>query len=261
MARSLALDENKQPILVEYNEKGEEVSVVPISNEYKTNVAKLKVITAFEYHQEKARLDKYEEIHKNDLWKDAEVMSLDKFRETEFIAADGETTITVPTLPSYVKSVLVRGRSARINPDPKELVLLSFSVDLSEEKTVPEKGSLVINDKGQVIHSSTNNIAPRVGFFGDPKEKQEFYASFRKPEDQIFGPVKYVKIYVSPEVFPGSMTASDYRGKYAMSFMLPYCPGGLEFTTDVWAELRYANFSPHGSPTIPYYLRLDELFV
>lgn len=258
MARSLALDENKQPILVEYNEKGEEVSVVPISNEYKANVAKLKVITAFEYHQEKARLDKYEEIHKNDLWQDAEVMSLDKFRETEFIAADGETTITVPTLPSYVKSVLVRGRSARINPDPKELVLLSFSVDLSEEKTVPEKGSLVINDKGQVIHSSTNNIAPRVGFFGDPKEKQEFYASFRKPEDQIFGPVKYVKIYVSPEVFPGSMTASDYRGKYAMSFMLPYCPGGLEFTTDVWAELRYANFSPHGSPTIPYYLRRQD---
>ena len=57
MARSLALDENKQPILVEYNEQGEEVSKVPIPSEYAMDIAKLKVITAFEYHQEKARLD------------------------------------------------------------------------------------------------------------------------------------------------------------------------------------------------------------
>ncbi|WP_323816513.1 hypothetical protein [Cellvibrio sp. NN19] len=265
MARSLALDENNQPILVEYNEQGEEVSVVSIPDEYKTEVAKLKVITAFEYHQEKARLDKFEELHKEDLWKDAEVMALDQFKETEFTSADGRTIIkqanqNAPSLElrSYVKSVLVRGRSARINQDPDELILLSFSVDLSEEETVPETGSLVINDKGQVIHSSTNNIAPRVGFFGDPNETQDFYQGLRKPEDQIFGPVKYVKVYISPEVFPGSLTASDFRGKYSMSFMLPYCPGGFEYTTDIWAELRYANFSPYGSPTIPYYLRRQD---
>ncbi len=258
MARSLALDENKQPILVEYNEKGEEVKKVGIPQEYTMEVAKLKVITAFEYRQEKVRLDKFEEIHKNDLWKDAEVMSLDKFKETEFTTADGETRITIPTLPSYVKSVLVRGRNARITTDPNELVLLSFSVDLSEEKTVPEKGSLLLNDKGQVIYTTSNNIAPRVGFFGDPDKKQEFYSTWRKPEDQIFGPVKYVKVYVSPEVYPGSMTSSDFKGKYNMSFMLPYCPGGFEYTTDVWAELRYANFSPYGSPTIPYYLRRQD---
>ncbi|HSX86128.1 MAG TPA: hypothetical protein VLE50_12020, partial [Cellvibrio sp.] len=258
MARTLALDDQNQPILVEYDEQGEEVKKVDIPQEYAMDVAKLKVITAFEYRQEKVRLDKFEEIHKNDLWKDAEVMALDKFKETEFLAADGKTKIAVPTLPTYVKSVLVRGRSARINPDPNELVLLSFSVDLSEEKSVPEKGSLLVNEKGQVLYISTNNIAPRVGFFGDPNEKQEFYVGLRKPEDKIFGPVKYVKVYISPEVYPGSMTSSDYRGKYSMAFMLPYCPGGMEYTTDIWAELRYANFSPYGSPTIPYYLRRQD---
>jgi hypothetical protein len=82
MARSLALDENNQPILVEYNEQGEEINKVSIPSEYAMEVAKLKVITAFEYHQEKVRLDKFEEIHKDDLWKDAEVMSLDQFKET-----------------------------------------------------------------------------------------------------------------------------------------------------------------------------------
>src|SRR5690606_24077386 len=61
MARSLALDENNQPILVEYSEQGEELQKVAIPSEYAMEVAKLKVITAFEYRQEKARLDKFEE--------------------------------------------------------------------------------------------------------------------------------------------------------------------------------------------------------
>lgn len=38
---------------------------------------------------------------------------------------------------------------------------------------------------------------------------------------------------------------------------LPVCPpGGFEFTTDVWAELRYVAFNPLGGQnTLPYYLR------
>jgi hypothetical protein len=33
---------------------------------------------------------------------------------------------------------------------------------------------------------------------------------------------------------------------------------GFDFTTDVWAELRYKNFMPVGSPSIPYCLRMQS---
>src|SRR5690606_14814023 len=100
--------------------------------------------------------------------------------------------------------------------------------------------------------------APRVGFFGDPDEKQEFYSGIRKNDDQIFGPIKDVKVFIEPNVFLGSLTTTDSRGKYTMRFLMPYCPGGMEFTTDLWAELKYANFSPFGSPALPYHLRRQD---
>ncbi|ACE83427.1 hypothetical protein CJA_2502 [Cellvibrio japonicus Ueda107] len=256
----MVLDTQGKPILVEYNEDGEEVSVVNWTGEFKD----LSIISVHEYRMEKARYDVYMESRKDDLAKDAEIVSVEKFKQTDYKAADGKTNIIKPQLKSYVKSVLVRGQSNRILTSGhsgawEPLVLLSFSVDLSQEAPgIPEKGTLLLNDKGQVIHSTVNNIAPRVGFFGDPNESQEFYSGIRKYDDEIFGPVKHVKVYISPEVFPGSLALTDSQGKYSMRFYLPYCPGGFDYTTDVWAELHYANFSPYGAPLIPYYLRRQD---
>jgi hypothetical protein len=264
MARSVVLNENGQPILVEYNEDGTEGSVVSVPDEYAGEVDKLTVITAFEYRMEQERLKAFKEQHKEGLARDAEVMAIEEFSQQKYLTAKGKKEngeideITPPVMPEYVKSVLVRGRSARITNDASQLVLLSFSVDLSEDFNPPEKGSILLNPKGQVITSSPLNIAPRVGFFGDPEKAQEFYTSTRKNDDEIFGPVKNVKVYVSPEVFPGSLTITDSKGKYSMAFHLPYCPGGFEYTTDMWAELYYANFSPNGLPALPYYLRRQD---
>ncbi|WP_193345321.1 hypothetical protein [Cellvibrio japonicus] len=260
MARAMVLDSQGKPILVEYNENGEELSVVNWSGEFKD----LSIISVHEYRMEKARYDIYRESRKHDLAMDAEIVPVDEFKQTEYKAADGKTTIIKPQLKSYVKSVLVRGQSNRIVPSGHKgawepLVLLSFSIDLSQDvPAIPEKGTLLLNDKGQVIHRTENNIAPRVGFFGDPNESQEFYSGIRKYDDEIFGPVKHVKVYISPEVFPGSLALTDSQGKYSMRFYLPYCPGGFDYTTDVWAELHYANFSPYGAPLIPYYLRRQD---
>ncbi|ACE84813.1 hypothetical protein CJA_2509 [Cellvibrio japonicus Ueda107] len=260
MARAMVLDSQGKPILVEYNEDGEEVSVVSWSGEFKD----LSIISAQEYRMEKARYDIYKESRKHDLAMDAEIVPVEEFTQTEYKAADGKTTIIKPPLKSYVKSVLVRGQSHRIVPSGHKgawepLVLLSFSVDLSQDvPAIPEKGTLLLNDKGQVVHSTENNIAPRVGFFGDANEPQEFYSGIRKHDDHIFGPVKHVKVYINPEVFPGSLALTDSQGKYIMRFHLPICPGGVNYTTDVWAELYYANFSPYGAPLLPYYLRRQD---
>jgi Alpha/beta hydrolase of unknown function (DUF900) len=154
--------------------------------------------------------------------------------------------------------VLVRGRANRITNDSESLVLLKFPIDFSQNVSVPEKGSVVLNGKGQYVYFSTLNIAPRVGFFGNPQDDQSLPKYLRKREDTIFGPVKFTHVYISPEIYPGSQTVTDNDGKYNMSFLLPYCPGGMDFTTDVWAELRYANFSPNGAPAMPYYLRRQD---
>ena len=258
MARSVVLDDKKQPILVEYNEDGTEGSPVSIPSEYAEKVRELTIITAYEYRMEQARLKDYKEHHANDLAIDAEVISSVQFAKQSYPTADGKSSITPRALDKHVKSVLVRGRSNRISADPYDLVLLSFSVDLSQDFSPPETGSILLDPNGGVITSSPLNIGPRVGFFGDPKKAQEFYTPIRKNDDKIFGPVKYAKVYISPEVFSGSLARTDSEGKYSMHFMLPYCPGGFDYTTDMWAELQYANFSPNGMPALPYYLRRQD---
>jgi hypothetical protein len=57
MARSIALDKNNQPILVEYKEDGTEGGVVPIPGDYKDRVKELVIISATEYNLEKNALN------------------------------------------------------------------------------------------------------------------------------------------------------------------------------------------------------------
>ncbi len=77
--------------------------------------------------------------------------------------------------------------------------------------------------------------------------------------DTVFGPVPGVNVFVDQLVYRGGSTITDSEGKYSFIFQMPTCPlGGFNFTTDVWAELRYRNFMPMGAPSIPYYLRVEN---
>ena len=68
----------------------------------------------------------------------------------------------------------------------------------------------------------------------------------------------FVKVYVDEFVYPGGVDVTDSEGKYNFRFHLPFCPGGMDMTTDVWADMYYTNFSPNGAPTLPYYLRRQD---
>jgi len=258
MARSLALDDAGQPILVEYNEDGSEGSVIGIPSEYKTRVSELIIIDTAEYRQQKDLLKEYKEHYKETLAKDAELLSREQYLGRTYTTANGKDTITPKEPPKYIKSMLVRGRSNTITKDPDQLILRGFTVDLSQDYQPPEKGTLVLTPKGQVITSSSLNIGPRVGFFGDPNKKQEFYSASRKFDDKIFGPVPYAKVYVAPEIFPGSLAVTDEKGKYSMRYYLGFCPMFMDMETDIWTELHYANFSPNGMPVLPFYLRRQD---
>lgn len=77
-----------------------------------------------------------------------------------------------------------------------------------------------------------------------------------KEGDTIFGPVIGTKVYIDEFAYPGGVTSSDGEGRYSLTGRLPTCPvGGFDFTVDIYAELKYRNFLPIGSPDIPYYLR------
>src|SRR5690606_12472975 len=176
-----------------------------------------------------------------------------------FPLADNKSSVTPreSDLHSSVKSVLVRGQSNRLIADSKQLALLTFTVDLTQNFNPDGYRSLVLNPHGQVIASSQHNIAPRAGFFGNPDEGQS--SSGRKPDDKIFGPVANTEVYVDEWVYPGGVDVTDENGRYNLKFNLPPCPGfSFEYATDVWADLTYQNFNPMGTSTLPFYLRRQD---
>jgi hypothetical protein len=137
------------------------------------------------------------------------------------------------------------------------LVLLKFDIDLSQEINITESNvSLLVNDEGQIIANSDNNIGFRVGFFGDPNEPQDQRSGRVDNDDTVFGPIPNVKASVNEFVYRGGLAVTRDDGRYSFQFMMPICPvGGFTYTTDVTTELRYRNFLPTGAPSIPYYLR------
>ncbi|WP_415893760.1 hypothetical protein ACMXYN_04970 [Neptuniibacter sp. PT8_73] len=272
MARSVVTDpETNQPILVEYGSNGEELREVPIPQDYKTQINQLKIISAATYRQEKKRLDDYKLHYQDTLAKGAELLSKAQYLQRDFLpaVASAETAddlvngfIKKPTLSDNVKSVLVRAEHNRLGQQrDKELVLLTFSVNLAENYDLPTSAkSVVLSPEGNVITTAPNNIAYRVGFYGNATDPQAARkSSSRTQDDTIFGPVGGIRVSVSEFAYPGGIAATDSEGKYRLNYFLPPCPvGGFEFTTDVYAELRYQNFRPSGSPTIPYFLRRQD---
>ena len=258
LARSVVIDpETGEPILVEYNEDGTEASVVNIGSQSINDIA---VIAAADYRFEQDRLIQYRAQYADTLADGAVVLSAREFEQEVFKAADNETVIQQPSLPESVNSVLVLPQNRRLSTNGQELILLSFLFDLTQGTFVsPTSVSLVINREGQVVAQSNKAIGFRSGFFGDPNEPQgnrSFIRSRIGKEDTVFGPIPNAKVYVSELAYRGGVGYTDQDGKYSFRFYMPTCPiGGFSFDTDVWADLRYRNFLPTGSPTISYHLK------
>lgn len=223
MARTVVLNENGQPILVEYNEDGSEAGVVALPAEYREQVRTLQIISAYDYLAQQARLATWREQHAGDLAQDAQLMARAQFLGQTYRLADNRTELTPPALPPGIKSVLVRGQSARLLPDPEQLVLLSFTVDLSQDYTPPAGSkSLVLTPAGQVIAAAPRHIGPRTGFFGDPTAAQPVLGGGRQAEDTIFGPVSGVKVYVDEFAYPGGVDVTGADGKYQLKGSEPF---------------------------------------
>jgi hypothetical protein len=267
IARSVVLDpDTNQPILVRFNEDGK----VDVPAEYLNNIDQLSVVPASDYRFYNKQKDDFLLQYASSLAQGAELMSRQEFLQETFKASDGLTVISQEGLiGDSINSVLVRGQSNRIlplpeqliiSPLPEQLILLSFPIDLTQTITIAESDiALVVTKDGTIIAQSALNIGYRTGFFGDATEAQDGFLFNIGEDDTVFGPVPGVKVNIEQSVFPGGIGVSGADGKYSFTYLLPICPpGGFDFTTDVWAELRYKNFMPVSSPSIPYYLRMQS---
>jgi hypothetical protein len=259
MARAVVLDPaTQQPILVTYNSDGSEAGVVSVGGSYQ--IDELTIMSAAAYHAEQQRLKMYQLQYQDTLAKGAKLMSRSAFLSNTFIAADNTTALPKPSLPNHINSVLVRGQSDRLSADASQLVLLSFSFDMTSStnaKVADDSVSLVVSPTGNILAQSTQNIGYRTGFYGDPNKAQQGTSSGDVDKgDTVFGPVPFVKTYVDEYAYPGSVAVTDKNGQYSFLFYMPPCPiGGFEFKTDVWSELKYTNFLPTGSAALSYFLR------
>jgi len=255
MARSVVLNpDTQEPYLVEFDQEGREIGEVDILG---ARVLDVNIVQARDYLFYEAQLETFQELNRDSLAKDAEVLSRNEYEQREFKLADNETVISKSELPEGINSVLVRGQRNRLVNDADQLVLLEFPFDMTQivELSSADK-SIVVNQQGQVITSSTNRIGYRTGFFGDPTQPQNSRGFRVGPNDEVFGAVEGVRVYVDELAYRGGVDVTDEEGKYSFRFYMPICPpGGFSFTTDVWAELRYQNFLPRGAASIPYYLR------
>ncbi|RHW74803.1 Ig-like domain-containing protein [Colwellia sp. RSH04] len=256
MARAVVLDPaTQQPILVQYNTDGSEAGVVNVGGGY--NVNELSITSSAAFFAEQQRIEVFELQYKDTLAKGAQLMSREAFLSASFMAADNTTPIVAPGLPSHINSVLVRGQSDRLLPDPSQLVLLSLSFDHTTAQVAEDTISLVVSPQGNILAQSNLRIGYRTGFLGKPNEAQTGGIGGQVGDDEtVFGPVPGVKVNVDEFAYYGGVSATDGDGKYGFTFMMPICPvGGFHFKTDVWAELGYSNLLPMGSPAHKYFLR------
>lgn len=254
MARSMVKIDG-EPILVGYNDKGQEVEQF----NFEFPVEELLIFSRQEYQSQVDLLGDWKEEHKDGLAKDAEVMAREEFLGQSFTLADGHTTISPPALHEAVKSVVVRGQSQRYSENADDLVLLSFTVDLSGNVQDLDEGirTVILDPDGRFLKASGYLIAPRTGYYGRLGDSRDYINDDprdpREHDDEIFGPVH---LAVVRNHWPGGATVSDDEGRYSFSFVLPPCPpGGFDFTADTFVELYYKNFNPNGAPAVPYYLR------
>lgn len=254
MARAQVLDESGQPILVEYDSSGKEVRALSLP--IPTNQAIL--LPAAEYRQQQAQLDQYRQQHKDDLAKDALLLSSAQYAGMTFLAADNKTTIPAPPLPASVRSVLVRGQGNRLLASPAQLILLPFSVDLSQGLTIGDQiTTLVMDRQGKLLDQVKGTVAPRSGFVADSNGKvlAQDMGQFQGSNATPIGPIRDA-IVNTGDAFPGAGVSNE-KGRYSFTFVLPPCPvGGFSFTTDVWLKMSYQSFTPRGGAILPYYMRL-----
>ncbi|GAA5215845.1 hypothetical protein ACFSJ3_10555 [Corallincola platygyrae] len=254
-ARTVVLDDNGEPILVEYNDDGTEAGVVNLN----IPASEATVIAASQYRAQQAKLALFNETHKNDLARAARLLTRAQYDAETFLAADNETALAKPALGGSVKSVLVRGQADRYAD--LGLVLETFTVNLTQGTSIADSiTSIVLDQQGNILESRVGNIAPRSRFYGDdinnPNDPTHSatYEYYDRRKHEPLGAVPGIGL--ENLGWFTTRAATDERGQAGYIKLLGMCPPwGMDVDTLVTATVPYAAFTHNGAKPLSYFMQ------
>lgn len=248
-ARALVRSDAGNPYWATYDASGELVAVL---GEATGDMADLTLMSATEFESYVALLADYRANDVDGLGAAALLVDRDAYETTTWLTLD-DRPIAAPPLQPATRSVLLRAREDRFLTDGSQLVLQEFPVDLVASPSLPSgQQSVLLNEDGSIHLYRADNIGYQAAFYGDSNR-----ALGRDYDDELHGPVGGALIEIG--AFLGGRTISNNDGRYSLSYVVPPCPGfWFEYTSPIYAELRYRNFNPQGAASIPYYLRRSD---
>ena len=276
ITRGLVLGDNDKPIYAEINESGEFVNEI---NEAVDEYEKARVISGDSYRGLYEHYQQHLQVHRDDnAYRGAKVMTAEDYKSTNLgtvkvpkVNWDGQgqsyTEVSIPKidLPDFVKSVLVRNANTIVDPNlltPGDgSILFRSTIDLRKgvlQDLSSDIRSVLIGDKGEVLHTSTNNIGFKAAFYTDKEGKPHDSIRRDPAEDTILGPVSGAKVEPSMSYSMGP-TYTNEEGKFRTNFYVVPCPG---FSYDHHfyfnAELFYRMHDPENpNPVGKYYFKRD----
>ncbi|NMY42812.1 LamG domain-containing protein [Pseudomonas sp. WS 5013] len=237
--RAIVPGPSGRPVYVEYNTSGKEAAEI---GEATGPLERAKVMPAASYRAYLQRLSDARERYP-----ESQVMKASEYRGKTFKTVTGET-IKKPSISMATLTVLVRADEQLFSTDGRDLLLLELPIK-SDVQPSSSSQSLLVSEQGDILHQTANTIGYRVGFHGKDGKVNENLG--RDRESKIYGPLAGVPIQMWWEA--ATLTRDD--GRYALSYLLPPCPGfTFDYKTDAYLELYYKRFNPRGRNFVPYYI-------
>jgi len=245
MARGLVLTDDGYPIYAEYDESGaivnEQVAIKDAALEGAY------VISGDNYRAVVSYYRQFLSNNQNGIARGAYILSNEAYRSKAFVTLDGtplDSGAKAPLL-NNVKSVLVRNNQQLFIPqnDPS---LVQAVLNLNNISATVENNnaiaSVLLDNRGNVVHSSQNNIGLKVRYF----EGQTDAGSAPERGKKIYDPLVGRPVSV-PVAFAWGNTTTDQDGKFVAQYMMLPCPGfSYSIKSPVTVELNFAIFNPKG---------------
>lgn len=277
MTRGLELSEAGNPIWAEIGEDGKIVADINEAVDVYKNARTMSVISYLSIVQ---AFDNFKEQYKDTIAKGAVVMTRAEYEAKQFepidvpklnVAQDDPDktrSVAIPKLDlrSTTETVYVRSRESVINPEllptkgaQRGMILFEAPIDLRQSALKTDFGnniSLLLDDKGNILHESANNIGYKTGFFKGTE------TSGASGKEEALGPIVGAEID-SPGYSHQISAISDAEGKYFLNLFVMPCPGFTYFHEFyLFAKVNFINFDPEApSPTGYYYYRNDDAYM
>ncbi|MDY0164738.1 hypothetical protein, partial [Desulfobotulus sp.] len=207
-----------------------------------------------------------------DRYRDARAMAASEYRQRVAAFRDALTSTSLPVSIENLPLVLP---GVSFHPDTKSILRIAPSalipgmkpllhespLNLKDVRDLGEEiRSVLLDDKGSLLHASIGNIGYLSGFYSqaDGTPGGQALGGY-KQGDTLWGPVSGAFVSASGDWRSGNLTRED--GHYQLMYRLPPCPGFF-YTLDhfVYGQLLYQEFNPKRPRPVGHYFVQRPIF-